>query len=134
MKKTVMIFVVAGLVLAGMVGLFFSMPEADKSNPIEILPLVVMLILVVFALLLGFKRLSSARRGEPAEDELSKQVKQRAASLSYYISLYFWVFLLFIKDRINFDQDQLLGTGIVGMGIIFAFAWLILNFRGVRNE
>lgn len=63
MNKTVMIFVVAGLVLAGMVWLYIRMPGADRSNPFELFPLLVAFILIAFALLLGFKRLRSARGG-----------------------------------------------------------------------
>lgn len=58
-----MIFVVAGLVLAGMVWLYIRMPGADRSNPFELFPLLVAFILIAFALLLGFKRLRSARGG-----------------------------------------------------------------------
>ena len=134
MKKTILVFVVAGLVIAATALWFFSSPEFIRTDPIELLHFGVILVVVLFALFFGYKRLTSARRGEPVEDELTKKVMQRTAALSYYISLYFWVFLLFIKDRITFDQEQLLGAGILGMAIIFAIVWLALNFRGIRNE
>lgn len=134
MKKTILVFVVAGLVIAATALWFFSSPEFIRTDPIELLHFGVILVVVLFALFFGYKRLTSARRGEPVEDELTKKVMQRTAALSYYISLYFWVFLLFIKDRITFDQEQLLGAGILAMAIIFAIVWLALNFRGIRNE
>jgi hypothetical protein len=89
---------------------------------------------VAFALFVGYKRLTSAKRGEPTEDEMSKLILQKTASLSYYISLYLWVFLLFVKDRISFDTEELIGTGILGMAITFAVVWMFLYFRGLRNE
>jgi len=134
MKKAILVFVVTGLVIASAAFWFLSSPESVRNDPFELLHFGVILVVVLFALFFGYKRLTSARRGEPVEDELTKKVMQRTAAYSYYISLYFWVFLLFIKDRITLDQEQLLGTGILGMAIIFAIVWLILNFRGVRNE
>ena len=65
--------------------------------------------------------------------DLSKKVLQKTAAYSYYISLYLWLALIFIKDRITIDTEQLLGTGILGMAIIFALCWILFNFRGIRN-
>lgn len=134
MKKALLVFVIVGLILASLGLWYYNMPASDRSNPIEWLHFGVILVVVLFALFFGFKRLSSARRGEPVEDERSKRVMERTAALSYYISLYFWVFLLFIKDRIAFDQEELLGTGILGMAVSFAISWLVVHFRGIRNE
>jgi peptidoglycan/LPS O-acetylase OafA/YrhL len=73
-------------------------------------------------------------RGEPAEDELSKKLLLKTAAWSYYVSLYLWVAMLFIKDRVNLDTEEILGAGILGMAASFAICWLILNFRGIKNE
>jgi peptidoglycan/LPS O-acetylase OafA/YrhL len=89
---------------------------------------------VAFALFIGFKRLTSAKRGEPAEDELSKKVILKTAAWSYYISLYLWVGILFIKDRVNLDSEELIGAGILGMALSWVICWMIFHFRGVRNE
>ncbi len=126
------VFLVAALVLVSAAVWFFS--SGKDFKPMDLLHFVVILLIVGFALFFGYKRLTSARRGEPAEDELSKKVLQRTAAVSYYISLYFWVFLLFIKDRVKFDTEELLGTGILGMAVAFGISWLIINFRGFRND
>jgi hypothetical protein len=47
--------------------------------------------------------------------------------------LFFGAALIYIKDRIPFDTEQLLGTGVLGMAIIFALCWVVFNFRDVRN-
>jgi peptidoglycan/LPS O-acetylase OafA/YrhL len=94
----------------------------------------VILLIVGFALFVGYKRLSNARRGEPAEDELSKRILQKTAAISYYISLYIWVFLIFLKDRVKLDTEELLGTGILAMAVTFGVSWLIINFKGFRND
>ncbi|TNF43865.1 MAG: hypothetical protein EP310_04035 [Bacteroidetes bacterium] len=132
MKKTVILFIVAGLVIVSLI--VWQFKGFSRFNPADILHIGIIILVVAFALFVGFKRLTSVKRGEPTEDEMSVKILQKTASFSYYISLYLWVFLLFIKDRITFDTEELIGTGILGMAITYALVWIFLNFRGLRNE
>lgn len=100
----------------------------------ELSSLGVILAIVGFAVFILIRRINSWKSGEPQEDELSKKVMLRTSSLSYYVSLYFWVFLLWLKDRVAFEQEELLGTGILGMALIFALSWVYYHFRGVPND
>lgn len=100
----------------------------------ELTSLGVILSVVGFGVFILIRRIKSWKVGEPQEDELSKMVMLRTSSVSYFISLYFWVFLLWLKDRIVFDQEQLIGTGILGMAVIFALSWGFYHLRGVSND
>jgi len=132
MKKTTLIFsIVALLIITGTIWFYLSY---ERSGILENLHFLVIILLVVFSLFIGIKRLTSQRRGEPAEDEMSKKVMQKAASLSYFISLYLWVLMIYLKDRVTMDVEVLIGSGIIGMAVIFALSWLYYNFRGIRNE
>ncbi|MBE0653597.1 MAG: hypothetical protein IH594_07350 [Bacteroidales bacterium] len=132
MKKAFIVFIVATLVIVT-TGLWYYSSGA-QFNLTDSWHFAVIILLVAFALFVGFKRLSSARRGEPAEDELSKKILQKSAAMSYYISLYLWVFMIYIEDRVSLDTEELLGTGILGMAITFAICWIVYYYRGVRNE
>jgi peptidoglycan/LPS O-acetylase OafA/YrhL len=132
MKKTVLVFIVAALLLVTVALWIFSGPDALK--PMDLLSFGVIILVVAFAVFIGFKRLNSARRGEPAEDELSKKVMQKTASLSYYISLYWWLVIMYFTDKLNYETHSFIAAGILGMAVIFAVCWLVFNFRGVRNE
>jgi peptidoglycan/LPS O-acetylase OafA/YrhL len=132
MKRGLIVLFVALLVLLT-TGLWL-LSESGKLKSFDILSIGVILLVVAFAVFVGYKRLTSARRGEPSEDELSRKVLLRTAAYSYYISLYLWVAILFIKDRVKLDTEELLGAGILGMALTFALCWLVINFRGVRNE
>ncbi|MBN1108491.1 MAG: hypothetical protein JXR66_12730 [Bacteroidales bacterium] len=132
MKRAIIVFIVAALVLVS-VGLWIS-SSSEAFKTFDVLSLVVIILVVGFALYIGFRRLTSAKRGEPAEDEMSKKVLLRTAAWSYYVSLYLWVAILFIKDRVTLDTEELIGAGILGMALSWVICWLILNFRGVRNE
>lgn len=132
MKKAVLIFIVAGLILVS--GLFWMSNDSNPISKTEIIQFGVILLLVAFAIFVGIKRLSSARRGELVEDELSKLILLKSASLSYFISLYVWVFMIYLKDRINMDTEVMLGSGILTMAVIFALSWLYFTFKGLKND
>jgi len=59
---------------------------------------------------------------------------RKASSLAYYISLYLWLLIMFLSDKLNYETHTIIGMGILGMAVVFAVCWLIVNFTGVRNE
>jgi peptidoglycan/LPS O-acetylase OafA/YrhL len=132
MKKTVILFIVAALVLVTTGVWFFT---SSSSFTLSDMGMYIVIILVVgFALFVGFKRISSARKGEPAEDELSKKVMQKTAAMSYYLSLYLWLAVMYAADKMKYETHVYLSAGILGMAVIFALCWVVYNFRGIRND
>jgi len=132
MKKAVIVFIVAALVLAT-VGLWiFS--SSGNFKPADIASFGIMILVVVFAVFFGVKRLTSAKRGEPPEDELSKKVMRKTSSLSYFISLYLWLAIMYFSDKFNYETHTIIGIGILGMAVVFAVCWLVINFTGIKNE
>jgi peptidoglycan/LPS O-acetylase OafA/YrhL len=132
MKRIVVMFVIVALVIITMVLLFMNIDTAYK--PADLIQLGVMIIVVGFALYAAYRRLTSAKRGEPAEDELSKKIMQKTAAFSYYISIYLWLALGFFSDRLKLETHTIIGIGIMGMAVLFAICWVIINFTGVKNE
>jgi peptidoglycan/LPS O-acetylase OafA/YrhL len=132
MKRSYSIFLIAGLVLV--TTMIWYLTSYKNFKPTDLLHFGIVAVLVLFAIFVGFKKRANQKRGEPAEDELSKRILQKTAALSYYISLYIWVFILFIKDRISFNDNELIGAGVVAMAVTFGITWLFVNFRGIRNE
>lgn len=132
MKKAVFIFIVVAMVAGTCVMWYISSGSGFSAT--DLFQFGIIALILLFAVFIGIKRLSSARRGEPTEDELSKKVLQKTAAWSYYISLYMWVALIYIKDRVTMDTEEVLGTGILAMAVCFAVCWLIFNFKGIKNE
>jgi peptidoglycan/LPS O-acetylase OafA/YrhL len=132
MKKAVLMFLVAALVLITCGLWFFS--SSSGTKPVDLLQFGVIILVVAFAVFVGFKRLGSSRRGEPAEDELSKKVLQKTAAFSFYISLYMWVAMIYLSDKIKLESHSLIGAGILGMAVIYVICWIVFNFTGVKNE
>lgn len=107
--------------------MFRSRPELDAKAWIMIM---VQLVVVVFAIVFAFRRLRSAKENMPAEDEMSKDIKRRASSTAYYLSLYLWLAMMFLEEYIPLERHTLIGGGILGMALIFAGSWLFhKNFR-----
>lgn len=132
MKKAMIVFILAALVLVSTGLWFFS--GTNRLNLADFAGLGVIILVVGFAVFIGFKKFSSAKRGEPAEDELSKKVLQKTAALSYYISLYLWLVLAYFSDKTKIETHTVFAIGILGMAITFALCWVFFNFRGIKNE
>ena len=132
MKKTIILFIIAALVLITTGFWFFS--SSHSLGLYDLLSFGVIILVVAFALLIGFRRLSSIKRGEPAEDEMSKKVIRKTASLSYYISIYMWLALGYLSDKIKLETHSIIGAGILGMAVVYGICWLVLHFTGMKNE
>ena len=132
MKKALIIFIVAAIVIAASILWFMSFSE--KLRLADLVTTAVLILVVGFALFIGVKKMISARRGEPAEDEMSKKVMRKTASYSYYISLYLWLAIMYFSDKMDYETHVFIGSGILGMALVFTVCWLIFNFTGVRNE
>jgi peptidoglycan/LPS O-acetylase OafA/YrhL len=132
MKKTILLFVIAILVL-GTVGLWIYSSK-NAFSPGNIFQLGVIVIVVGFALFFGIKRAGSTMRGEPAEDELSRKMLVKASSISFYISIYLWLIVMYFSDKTKLATHTLIGAGILGMALLFALCWVVIYLRGIRNE
>jgi len=131
MKKVIPVLVVSLLVLGTTIlwisGTLLSLPAG------EIVQLIVIILMVSFGMYIAITRWRSIKRGEPAEDELSRKILLKASSLAYYISLYLWVAMIYIKDRVVMDTEVLLGIGILGMGVIWVILVVWFKLRGVKD-
>lgn len=132
MKRGFIALLVSALVLASTAFWFFA---TEKSvNVHDILSFGIIIVLVGFGIWFAVRRFSAVRSGEPQEDELSKKIVQKSAAWSYYISLYMWVFMIWLKDRVTMETGEVLGAGILSMAVIFMFCFIFHRLRGVRNE
>ncbi|HPO63313.1 MAG TPA: DUF2178 domain-containing protein [Candidatus Kapabacteria bacterium] len=132
MKRSYLIFGVVVLVLITVGFWFFSAGSSMEIS--ENLQFPIIIIIVGFAVFIGIKRFKSEKRGEPAEDELSKKIMQKAAAVSYFISIYLWLVLMYIAGKGGNDNEVLFGWGILGMAVIFFISWVVIYFVGIKNE
>lgn len=130
MKKAIISLFVSILVIVSVTAwIFYSKP----INPGENIQIILILILAAFGIFIAYRRMQSARSGEPHEDELSKQILQRAAAVSYYISLYLWLVVMYLTDKLKTETEVMFGWGILGMALTFVLSWAFYYFRGLRS-
>lgn len=132
MKNAVVGFVISALVLIALA--VWALKGHISGNTQEIVMAVIVLVIVGFAVYLGVARVRSRLRREPAEDELSRKVMTRASSLAYYISIYFWLFIMYLSDRTSLEAHSLVAGGILGMALIFLLCWVGVKAFGMKNE
>lgn len=121
------------IAVLGTTAFWFFFKEKSVSSA-DVISVGVIVVLVGFGIWFTIRRFSSAKRGEPQEDELSRKIMQKTAAWSYYISLYIWVFMIWLKDRVTLDTEEVLGAGILSMAVIFMLCFIFLRLRGLRNE
>ncbi len=134
MKTKTFFILLILVILALSIGAWVYFSTDDSLESVDLMHYVIVLVLVALALIFGIRRLKSERRGEPAEDELSKKIMQRAASTAYYLSLYWWLALVYISDNWQREAESLIGTGIMGMAILLALCWIYFKVIGVSHE
>ncbi len=132
MKKGILMIILAIIVVFGVVTWLTNQSDTFKTGEFFMLGGIVLL--VGFAIFIAISRIKSAKAGLAPEDELSKRITNKAAAMSYYVSLYWLLFLMYISDRINYESHTLVGFGILGMAILYAGFWLYFNFIGKFNE
>jgi hypothetical protein len=130
MQKTVIIFVIAVLILISVI--LWAVNNYGTMS--DILEISIVIILVGFAVYLGITRLKSLKRNEPAEDELSKKIMTKASSVSFYITIYMWLFVMYFSDRTTLEAHSIIGAGIAGMALIFFLSWMGIKIFGMKNE
>lgn len=131
MKKLLVGLVLAIIVIFG-IWILVLTDTIDKHDLLQ--SSFVLVIVVGFGLLVIFRRFISIRKGEPAEDEFSKQILQKSSSLSFYVSLYLWLIISYFNNKLMLEAEQIIGYGIIGMAIIFVGIWSFLKIAGLKND
>ena len=123
------------LVTASLFG--FIMLGKQEINLGNTIVLAIPLIIIIFMAFFALRRYEDVKEGMPLEDERSKKVINQAAAKSFYISIYWLLFIswfenLWVKifDLENLTVGQAIGAGIGGMALIFFACWFYYDKKG----
>jgi hypothetical protein len=90
---------------------------------------------VVCALMIEQTRRSlhvSGKTRFPHDDELSLQLKHRAAFIAFHLSIFLWMGIFLIQDV--FPESQvMLGVGILGMVALYGLSYLAIKSQVLRD-
>lgn len=123
------------LVIAGILIYQTGIPE-NRAIFIysEIIHVGTVVLLFILGIYFAVQRIISREKGLPEDDELSKRITQKAAAISFYISLFLWLVLLYIQGSTDIDMSVLFSYGFIGMALTFVLSWSLLNSNGLQNE
>ncbi len=130
--KTSFVILLIGVVTLSL-GAWVYYSKNDSLEIADLMQYAIIVVLVAFALIIGIRRLKSERRGEPAEDELSKKIMQKAASTAFYVSLYWWLIMSYLSENWEMETGSVIGRGILGMALIFVLSWFFYKMKGVES-
>ncbi|MEA2077046.1 MAG: hypothetical protein U9O95_03410 [Candidatus Marinimicrobia bacterium] len=99
----------------------------------EILHMIMIAILFIMGIIYGVKRIRSKEEGFPEDDELSKKIIRKSAGISFYVTLFIWLTLLFVNSFIELDSRLIFSYGFIGMSLTFVITWLIINSQGIKD-
>ena len=132
MKKSFFLFVVVAILITT-IAIWFVNANLNISGS-ELYQIPIIIAIIGFALFIGISRYKSEKRGEPTDDELSKKIMQKASSISYFVSIYLWLVIMYISSKGIYDTEVLFGWGILGMALILAISWAVIYKVGIRSE
>jgi len=128
--RTILVVVISVLVVATLI-LWITKSEMSFDFS-SILMIVIAVVILVYAVLFIRKRWSDAREQMPAEDELSKIIRLKSGYTSFQISLFLWLVIGSIEDRVKMEGHTIIGAGILGMAVIWALCWIY--YRYIRRS
>jgi len=131
MKKAILPIIISLIVLGSVSILVLN---SGKLNSGEGIQYFIITAIVAFGVYMGVSRIMSQKRGQPTEDELSKKIILKASSLSYFLSIYLWLVIMYLTDKLKIETDIMFGWGILGMAVFFALSWIYFRFKGVKDE
>jgi len=131
MKKGVLMILLAALIIIGVIIWLLHSSNEIKTGSLVMSGTI--LLVAGFAVALAVSKLKSAKEGLASEDELSRLIKDKASSRSYYVSLYWWLIMMYMSDKTLLTTSTLIGVGLLGMAVMFAGFWIYFNFKSKIN-
>jgi len=128
--KAIIIFILAVGVAAGLLAYTFSSANQGYSAVLVILAAILLIFFALFAL----RRYRDAVKGLPLEDERSRRVMEKAASKSFYVTLYVLLGIGMFSDRIKFrDVSQATSAAVGIMALLWFGFWAYYNNKNVSK-
>jgi predicted membrane protein len=125
------IFIALLIMVSITFAMWFFQEFKNKEMSLETVFIPVFMIIILSLLVMVFvHNYKSIKQNEPVEDERSKKATMRAASLSFFISIYLLLFIGWFGDDYFERASQATGLAIGIMAVIFISLLLYFQKRG----
>lgn len=125
-KKRIALLMMSILIMAVVWGIIALQQGTMVLGKLEIGIFILIVALAVVAFVRAIKKDKEAQEGQPADDELSNQLKYKAGYYSFMASMYMWLFIFLFKEHFP-DIETMVGGGILLMGLIAFISKLVVR-------
>ncbi len=115
-------------------GLYMLLSPMVKNTWTDLVQGILMSIIGLFGLYQGVSAGWSAWKGDPLKDELTRKIRIKASSISFYISIWVWIGLMFAENNQVRFHSGILGTGLLIMICVYIISSVVIRIRGLRDE
>lgn len=105
-----------------------------KNTWVDLVQGILMSIVGLFGLYQGVSAAWSAWKGDPLKDELTRKIRVKASSISFYISIWVWIGLMIAENHQVRFHSGILGTGVLIMVFVYIISAVVIRIRGLRDE
>jgi len=134
-KLRIILMSIVSVLLLGTISLYaYQVISGGEVNLGSLIAFIIPLLIIVFMAFFIIRRYRDIKSGMPLEDERSKRVMTQAASKSFYVTLYWLLFISFFESSLagafgaeHLDASQTVGGGILGMAVAWFVFWLYYN-------
>lgn len=116
MKTQRTLVLLVGLSLSMAIGLIVYSQMGELSPKMIIIYALTGLVAIA-SIYIAIRKMKDEKEGQPAEDELSTQIKHKSGYLAYIASLYMWLFVFLFRDLFP-DSESMVGGGILISALI----------------
>lgn len=133
MKKIVLpVFFITFVVILAAIQIFQT--GINNNNSIsEYIFVGVIFILFLVSIVLSIKKLKSTKQGLPEKDEMSTKIINKAASTSFYISLFVWLIIIYVLRNNIGNTNVIIGYGIISMALTFILNLIYFQIKGIND-
>lgn len=125
------------LMLGGTVTFFLGFgvySSMDTLSGFEVATAVFVILITIGGILIARSRLKDEKKGLPAEDEMSKKIREKAGAASFLVSFYIWTFMIIFFSGSQLDREVIIGIGVVATAVVFMGFWVYYYRTGVGFE
>ncbi len=134
MKKIVLpVFFITFVVILAAIQIFQTGINNNNNSISEYIFVGVIFILFLVSIVLSIKKLKSTKQGLPEKDEMSTKIINKAASISFYISLFVWLIIIYVLRNNIGNTNVIIGYGIISMALTFILNLIYFQIKGIND-
>jgi hypothetical protein len=119
--------VILSLIIVSILGISIASLTVDLPSRAVVGFATALALAILFAVILR-KVYSDMKTEVPSEDEREKKARLYAAGYSYFVSLFLWLGIMFVRNYLT--SEQLILAGLFGMSLVFIVLWWHFSSRG----